>query len=607
MKRLLLSCVFTFCLFASWSQTLPLLDRPVDLRYTNEKVSIVLARMAQQAGFSFSYNSSLVPEDQVITLDIRQKTVREALNEIFKGSATYKEKGNHIILTKVVVKQNKSATTSMIISGYVEDVQTKQRIAEASVYEKKSITSTVSDEFGFFRLKLDKKPDEPLEVSISKKDYRDTTITLTESGNQYFHISLAARKNEDTVVVVADPIIADTTAVPAVTDEEDGEEELILPYQTAPNVQNIRDTLYRDFQVSLIPFIGTNAELSGNVINDYSFNIFGGYSLGTRQIEVGGFFNMDRGDVSWLQLAGFGNIVGGNVYGIQAAGFLNVNGGETKAVQASGFGNLNFKDFQGVQASGYANINLRAADGVLAAGFANFANGRSQGVQVAGFANVHLGDYDGPQVAGFANVATGRIRGSQISGFINYGGNVRGTQLGFLNVADSLTGVPVGFLSYVNHGYHKIELSADEVFYGNIAFRSGVRQFYNILYAGFKPDRAFGNNENVWSFGYGLGTARKLSRWLHLNFDVTSHHVNKGSFTPELSSLNKVHVGFDFILLKHFSIYAGATVNGYLTRTTYTDYAQLFTDYSPRVFHEDTFRDVNLKMWVGGKVALRFL
>jgi Secretin and TonB N terminus short domain len=607
MKRFLLLFFLFFSSVAVWSQTAPasFLDRKVDLSFTNEKVTIVLTRMAQQAGFSFSYNSSLVPDDQVVTLDIKNRTVREALNEIFKGSVSYKEKGNHIILTKVVLKQSKSTTTAMLISGYVEDFQTKERITDASVYERKSITSVVTDEFGFFRLKLEKKEEEQLTVSISKKDYGDTTLILTASGNQYFHISLRPERKIDSIVVATDPVSTDTAAV--ALDEEPKEEELILPYQTAPNVQNIRDTLYREAQVSFLPFIGTNAELSGNVINNYSLNIFGGYSLGTRQIEIGGFFNMDRGDVSWLQVAGFGNIVGGNVYGVQASGFFNLNGGETKAVQASGFTNINFKDFQGVQTAGFANINLRSADGVQAAGFANISSGPSQGVQAAGFANIHVGDYKGPQVSGFANIATGTIRGSQISGFFNYGGYVRGTQLGFVNVADSLTGVPVGFLSYVKRGYHKIELSADEVFLGNIAFRSGVRQFYNILEAGFKPDYAFGK-DNVWSFGYGLGTARKLTRWLHLNIDVTSHHVNKASFTSELSSLNKAHVGLDFHLMKKFSIYTGVTLNGYFTRTTFTDYPTLFTDFSPRVFYEDTYHgDVNLKMWWGAKVALRFL
>ena len=93
---------------------------------------------------------------------------------------------------------------------------------------------------------------------------------------------------------------------------------MTMPYESEPNVQNISDTLYRDIQISLLPFVGSNNGLSGNTINNYSINMLGGYSLGTRQIELGFFFNIDRGDVSWLQIGGVGNLVGRNVYGVQA-------------------------------------------------------------------------------------------------------------------------------------------------------------------------------------------------------------------------------------------------------------------------------------------------
>ena len=46
------------------------------------------------------------------------------------------------------------------------------------------------------------------------------------------------------------------------------------------------DTIYRNWQVSLLPYIGTNRQLSGNVVNKYSYNIFAGYSMGVRVMEV---------------------------------------------------------------------------------------------------------------------------------------------------------------------------------------------------------------------------------------------------------------------------------------------------------------------------------
>jgi len=168
--------------------------------------------------------------------------------------------------------------------------------------------------------------------------------------------------------------------------------------------------------------------------------------------------------------------------------------------------------------------------------------------------------------------------------------------------------VPVGLISFVNHGYHKIEISADEIFYSNIAFRTGVRRFYNILSAGMKPEKAFGNNETVLTFGYGIGTAPRLTRWLDLNIDLTSNQVNKGRFTSELSLLNKVVVGLDVRFARKMSLTLGAALNGYLTRNTFTDYPVFFTDYSPHIINDHNFNNkVNLKMWWGLKAGLRFL
>jgi len=305
-------------------------------------------------------------------------------------------------------------------------------------------------------------------------------------------------------------------------------------------------------------------------------------------------------------VAGLGNLVGRNVYGIQAAGIFNVNGGETKAAQLSGFANVNLGDFQGIQLAGFSNINRYAADGVLIAGFANVATAPSKGVQVAGVANIQTERYRGSQFAGITNMASDHLSGSQVSILFNYGSVVHGTQVGLINYADSLGGVPVGLISYVRSGYHKLEVSSDEVFYTNLAFRTGVQKFYNILLAGIKPETV--PTDNVWTFGYGIGTAPKLTRWLDLNLDATAQHVSRGTFTNELSLLSKVHVGLDFHVARKLSFYGGVTLNGYLTQMGYAGYPDLFNEHQPSILHEQTFSNGNnLKMWWGVKVGLRFL
>jgi hypothetical protein len=595
--------IFTFLfiviVMCGFAQRVPILERKISISLTNEKLTNVLTRISQEGKFSFSYNASIIDNSQTVSLNVTNKTVREVINQVFKGTMTYKEKSSHLILTKVPIKQPQPTTTVVIISGYVEDAATKEKVPDASVYDKKSITSAVTDEYGYFKMKLDKKNQEA-SIAVSKKDYKDTLVTITAPSDQYLNISITPIEKDSVIVK------AETTSVDSVK-EEKKKDEFVLPYDDEPNVQNISDTLYRLVQVSILPFIGTNGRLSGNIINDYSINIFGGYSMGTRQIELAAFFNLDRGNVKWLQIAGFGNLVRGEVYGIQAAGFFNVNGGSTVAAQAAGYVNLNFDDFSGVQTAGFTNINLKSVHGVSVAGFANITNGESRGAQVAGFSNVQRGSYKGSQIAGATNIATDHIDGSQISGLFNYGKKVRGTQIGVFNYSDSLGGVPIGLVSIVKHGYHKLEVSADEVFYTNLSFRTGVRQFYNILTVGMQP-QPVDNNTIVWTFGYGLGTAPKLNNWLDLNIDLLSQHVNKDGYTDELSSLNKLYVGLDFRLAKKISLATGVTLNAYFTKTTYTDYPSLFVDYKPNIIYDHTYdNNTNLKMWLGAKIGLRFL
>ncbi|HLT75694.1 MAG TPA: hypothetical protein VKZ68_11425, partial [Ohtaekwangia sp.] len=370
-----------------------------------------------------------------------------------------------------------------------------------------------------------------------------------------------------------------------------------------------------------VPFIGTNGGLSGNVINDYSFNMFGGYSLGNRVFEFGGLFNANRGNVSGVQIAGLANGVLGRSDAVQVAGLLNLGADEVYGAQISGLANVALASARGSGIAGMANVSLGDQRGVYVAGFANVSTGASGPVQMAGFTNLSKGEFRGAQVAGFTNVVTSNLKGAQISGFanvadgnvsgaqvasfFNFGRDVSGTQIGLFNYARSMRGVPVGLLSFVAKGYHKLEISADEIFYLNVAFRTGVRHFYNILTVGAKP-QSFDQEQSFWTFGYGIGTAPKLAKWLSLNVDVTSSQIVYGKI-EKINLLNKVYTGLDFHLTKNFSVFGGITLNGQVTDRFYTEYPELFTHYEPSIIKERTLsNDLNLRMWWGGKVGIRF-
>lgn len=601
----------------------PYLERTLTISLKNERLDIALKKMAQQGGFSFSYSPSILDASRTISYNFTNKTIREILDQIFNGSLEYKVRSKHIILTKSTKASN--AQNEKTLAGYVVDEATGERLKNVSVYDPVTLTSAVTDSYGYFEIRVTK-PSTDIQLSVNKQSYSDTTIAVSSENKRLINIPIHIDKRK--IVAIADSV----------------SRKIVRFWRTKvlhpqlPNLLNIEDTLTREMQFSFLPFIGTNHKLSGNVINDFSFNLIGGYSLGVKKFELGGGFNIDRGAVEGGQVAGLFNVVGGTFRGVQVAGLFNANYGITRGVQIAGLANVNWNSSaygsvaglinftrlqsKGVHLAGLGNFTLGEQKGPHIAGLFNFTSSDAEFFQLAGGINFTVGNFVGAQVSGLMNFtgenSTGtqiglinftgnKITGTQIGGLLNYATKVRGSQIGFINISDSIRGVPVGVLSFVMHGYHKIEVSADEIFYTNVALRTGVRQFYNIFTAGAKPE-SFKEDSTFWTLGYGVGTAPKLNRWLSLNLDVTTNKIMHERSFRSWNLLHKLYVGFDLHMSKNVSLTFGATLNAYLTQLPYDGYANLPTDYQPAIVYEKTYdNDLNLKMWLGGKVGLRFL
>ncbi len=611
--------IFIFSLYNATAQpSIPPLERIVTISFQQERTDEVLKKLSQQAGFTFSYNATALHTQKLVSGKFTKKTIREVLEALFAGHLQYKQKSNYIILTKA------QHTTDVVVRGYVVDEATGQKLKEVSVYDPVSLRSAITDEYGFFELEVNKPTAEEMKLAVKKRSYTDTLVMVSSKRSSFQNISLNI--DEEKWQALADSIDNKLNRVWSWTKQS----------VQRINMRNIRDTIHRTWQISFVPFVGTNHKLSGNVVNDYSLNVLGGYSAGTRKAEFGGLFNINRGDVRHVQMAGLFNLNGGKVKGGQFAGLVNANFDSVKAAQFAGLINFNMRSSEGVQFAGLVNTNLHSVKAAQFAGLINFNRHSSEGVQFAGLLNSVIGSYEGSQVAGLFNfvlhdvngaqvaglfnvtprtvggaqvaglfnISGGEVKGSQVAGILNVANKVRGTQVGFLNIADSVEGVPVGFLSFVNKGYHKIEIAADEIFPVNVALRTGVKIFHTILTAGIRPEVA---DTTTWSFGYGVGTAPKLSKNLFLNIDVTSNQVARGNIEA-LNLLNKLYLGLDYQIAKKFSIIAGATLNLHVYNADFINHAKLFTYYSPTIFSEGSFsNNSQYQMWWGGKVGIRFL
>jgi hypothetical protein len=95
-----------------------LLNRTVSLEVKRQPLSAVLSQMSKQGNFYFSYLSTILPQDSLVSVSVKNKTVKQVLDILFAGDYSYKESGNYIILLKKSSGQNYYQ-----ISGVVMDTQ----------------------------------------------------------------------------------------------------------------------------------------------------------------------------------------------------------------------------------------------------------------------------------------------------------------------------------------------------------------------------------------------------------------------------------------------------------------------------------------------------
>lgn len=625
---LCLCCALTFG-FAG----IPALEREVNLSLTKELPGAALQKIQDQTGLIFSYSSTLLKNISPVSLQLKQKTVREALSLILPKTIVYKSKNNYIILKE---KPEEKETKKRELSGYVYDKNTDKKLANVTVYDKSSMQAVNTDDYGFYKITV---PKEKENININKSNYKDTVISIsTLKDSSITNIALNPLNDS---IIQKDSLSWRTR----LKDFSEYTNRLFKNFKGYVNTLNVKDTLYSPFQLSLLPYVGTNHKLSGNVINHLSINIIGGYARGVDGVEAGGVFNVDKENVNGSQFAGVFNLVGDSVAGFQAAGLFNVVGKHVDGVQAAGFLNSNLGTLDGLAAAGFMNLSQKKVNGLQLAGFMNAVNDSLDGLQAAGFLNAakhadglqvagflnHATAINGGQIAGFLNNSpqgvkggqiagflntTDTLEGAQIAGFLNHAETVKGAQIagflnrtkllegyqiGVINVSDSCNGLPIGVLSFVKNGVHQLELTADEVFPVNLAFRTGVSKFYSVLSAGIVP----GAGDPVWTFGYALGTSFKIKNKLNSDITLGTQHINYGDFTERTSDLYKLYLGLEYKFGKKFSIAAGPTFNLYLSdRDLISRGATEIAPYT--LINNNYYENLNLKGWFGGKIALRF-
>lgn len=570
-KRLFITVILSsFLPFLNIGQVLNKVIPSIEIN--NQRLDNALEIISNKGNFYFSYNSSIIKRDSLIALTAYNKTVKQVLDYIFHGSIEYKESGNYIILRRapltlsLITSQAVTDDKLYTVSGYVLDEQSGERIGNASIYEKQRLVSTLTNEEGFFKMRLKSKSGKAA-LTVSKEFYQDTTVIIQPKYNQQVTITILPVEFVGKMITVspADYTMPDSIAIDVEIDssvtryvylkidsfkvEKTTVGNFLLSSRLKVQSLNLKKFFTeRPFQLSFTPGLSTHGRMGAQVINNFSLNILGSYSGGVNGMELGGLFNIDKKNVQYLQLAGLFNTVGGRVKGLQIAGLHNTVLNKMEGLQVAGINNIVKSKFTGIQISGIYNHVNDSVTGLQLAGISNFARKRTTGMQIAGISNISIRE----------------MKGVQIGGVFNYARKLKGVQIGLINIADTSDGYSIGLINIVMKGYHKLSFSSNEVFSVNASFKTGNSRLYSILLAGAKLE----TRDTIFTFGYGIGKEVSLGKRFSFNPEMTSQYLYLGSW-DYLNLLNKAQLNLTAKFGKYFSIFAGPSFSVYYAGQPY--------------------------------------
>lgn len=555
---LLNSCFFLMLTTVVAAQSL---QQRVTFQYANKRLEYVLTDISKNYDVNFTYSSNFIPVDKKISAAAKDEQLYVALDRMFLSmGVVYKEIGSQVVLK-------------------------------------------MGNNF---------KPEGLSQINTLPKKIKQTSPIYPLTAQEQYIANLMKKEKGQSVTTI------EKSKIEKVSGGDSVFEANIEEYKLAPlEIKQEEEDFLRLAQVSILPFVGTNALRSNEMTNNVSFNLFWGTNGGVDGMEVGGFVNSIKYNVNGLQMAGLGNTVGGNVVGTQAAGLFNATKGSVQGVQAAGLFNLS-GEAKAVQGAGLFNIASGDFVGVQAAGLFNIAGGKADGVQISSLFNI-AGGKTKAQFSSFFNVAKD-VEVGQVSTFLNIGRKVSGFQIALINVADSTSGIPIGLLNIIKKGYNRVEISAGEALLANFALKLGARSFYNIFHLGARwddvtnPSATTGGTDPAssetityvtWALGYGIGTTIGFGKRTLLNVEAVTMHVNEQEqWTDELNMLNQFRLLFDVRTGRHTSLFAGPVGNLMVSKLERE--GVIGSMIMPYTQFDETTADTNVKMWVGFNAGIRF-
>ncbi|UZD23577.1 carboxypeptidase-like regulatory domain-containing protein [Algoriphagus halophytocola] len=540
-RGLFLGLIFLLYQSTAFSQ---FLEKKISLKPAAEDLNLkqVLDTLSAENDFYFSYESSLLDLKQELKTPNYSGTIRNFLETEIGDQYEFKELPGYIIIRFAPEKLDLDAEMQtrfrrVTIKGQITNIRTQEGVNQASIYDKNTLASTLTDENGYFELKY-KKDNSSIWLTLSKENYRDTTFLLLP-----------------TVDIVADQENKRFRYLPGDSTTQSIEESfmgrLFIGFRQRLQGINVGSFFAESpFQMSLVPGISSKGIFNSQTISNFSLNLIGGYTAGIEGMEIAGIFNINKRDVKSFQAAGIFNMVGGGSKGFQVGGIYNLVYKNVEGLQVGGIYNQVQGNVKGLQIGGINNRVKGSADAQIG-GILNQASA-SDVLQIAGIAN-HSREKAGFQLAGISNSSSGEVN-HQISGIFNRAKSVNGFQFALINAAEQ-SDYPIGLLNFIKNGEKNLTFAIDESGFTHFGFRSGGRKMYGIVGLAYQLREV----DTPYALEVGMGIHLIPSRRFSLDTEfvamTASDFVAVNNHIQSFRLLPGVNLG------KHFRLFAGPSLN----------------------------------------------
>lgn len=168
----------------------------VSVAVNDQPLEMVCSILEKQYGIHFSYSRNVVDLTRHVTLNIRQKPLKKALEEIFGPFDIYFARiGDQIVLT---MKKHPTYT----VNGYVQDYRTGEKLIGATIYSPVQRVGTTTNQFGFFSLTL---PRDTTSLQVSYIGYEISRLPVKKVEKATIIVPLQPKYNLPEVVITDTP------------------------------------------------------------------------------------------------------------------------------------------------------------------------------------------------------------------------------------------------------------------------------------------------------------------------------------------------------------------------------------------------------------------